>query len=83
MDVFSFRKFTAEQVLKSFSGWNNSLESPVFGFSDSLNRNSKMPEISAMNFFCVFLSCHYGYTNYFEILNFLFSKTILGGVPTC
>ena len=31
-----FGKFTAELVLKSFSGRNNSLMSPVFGFRDSL-----------------------------------------------
>ena len=30
-----FGKFTAEQVLKSFSGRNNSLK-PVFGFCDNL-----------------------------------------------
>ena len=32
----SFGKFTAEQVLKSFSGTNNSVKPPVFGFCDSL-----------------------------------------------
>ena len=31
-----FGKFTAEQVLKSFSGRNNCLKSPVFEFCDSL-----------------------------------------------
>ena len=35
LDVF-FGRFTAEQVLKSFSGRNNSLKPPVFGFCDSL-----------------------------------------------
>ena len=29
-------KFTAELILKSFSGRSNSIEAPVFGFSDSL-----------------------------------------------
>ena len=36
LDVF-FGKFTAEQVLKSFSGRNSSQELPVFGFSNSLS----------------------------------------------
>ena len=31
-----FLEFTLEQVLKSFSGRNNSLKPPVFGFCDSL-----------------------------------------------
>ena len=31
-----FGKFTAEQVLKSFLGTNNSLKAPAFGFCDSL-----------------------------------------------
>ena len=31
-----FEKFTVEQVFKSFSGRNNTLKSPVFGFCDSL-----------------------------------------------
>ena len=35
LDVF-FGKFTTEQVLKSFSGGNNSLKPPVFGLCDSL-----------------------------------------------
>ena len=35
LDVF-FGRFTAEQVLKSFSGRNNSLKLPVFGFCDNL-----------------------------------------------
>ena len=35
LDVL-FRKFTVEQVLKSFSGRNNSLEFHVFWFSNSL-----------------------------------------------
>ena len=35
LDVF-FGKFTVEQVLKSFSGRNNSQKSPIFEFFDSL-----------------------------------------------
>ena len=35
LDVF-FGKFTVEQVLKLFSGRNNSLKPPVFGSCDSL-----------------------------------------------
>ena len=35
LDVF-FGKFTAELVLKSFSGGNDSLEPPVLGLSNSL-----------------------------------------------
>ena len=72
-----FGKFTAELILNSFSGRNKSLEAPVFGLSNSLpydleiwdNRHSKMPKISADNFFLAFLSCYYGFTNSFEILN--------------
>ena len=39
LNVFFFvvEKFTAEQVLKSFSGRNNSLKSPVLGFFNSLS----------------------------------------------
>ena len=33
---YSFGKFTAEQVLKSFSGKNSSLKPPVLEFCDSL-----------------------------------------------
>ena len=32
-----FEKFTVEQILKSFSGRNNSLKPLVFEFSDSLS----------------------------------------------
>ena len=35
LDVF-FGKFTVGQVLKSFSGTNDTLKPPVFGFCDSL-----------------------------------------------
>ena len=38
LDVF-YGKFTVEKVLKSFSGRNNSLKPPVFGFGDSLSYN--------------------------------------------
>ena len=34
-------------------------------------------------FFFVFLSCHYGFTNCFEILNLVFSNIISRGVSTC
>ena len=34
-------------------------------------------------FFFAFLSCHYGFTNCFEILNFVFSNIIPRGVSTC
>ena len=33
--------------------------------------------------FVVYLSCHYGFTNYFEILNFIFSNTIPEEISTC
>ena len=36
LHVFFFGKFTAEQVLKSFLGRNNSLKPPVFDVCDSL-----------------------------------------------
>ena len=34
-------------------------------------------------FFFSFLSCHYGFANYFEILIFVFSNNITRGVSTC
>ena len=34
-------------------------------------------------YFFTFLSCHYGFTNNFDILNFLFPNIIPGRVPTC
>ena len=34
-------------------------------------------------FFFAFLSCHYGLMNCFEILNFVFSNVIPGGVSIC
>ena len=37
LHVFFFGKFTAEQVLKSFLGRNNSLKPPVFDVCDSLS----------------------------------------------
>ena len=36
-NISLFVKFTAKQVLKSFSGRNNSMEPHVFGFSKSLH----------------------------------------------
>ena len=33
-----FGKFTVELALKLFSGRNNSIEAPVFGFSNSLHK---------------------------------------------
>ena len=41
-----------------------------------------MPKISVNNFF-QFLSSHYGFTNNFEILNFVFSNITPRGVLTC
>ena len=38
----------------------------------SVMRHPKKPKIKP-TIFSLFLSCHYGFTNYFEILNFLFS----------
>ena len=62
--------------------WKNqdSYESWLVGFV--VSRCSKMQKNSASNFFA-FLSCHYGFTNYFEILIFAFSNTIPRGVSTC
>ena len=37
-----------------------------------LNMHSKLKKVSSNNFFFAFLSCHYGFTNYFEILTFAF-----------
>ena len=47
-----------------------------------VSRHSKMPKISVNNFF-QFLSSHYGFTNNFEILNFVFSNITPRGVLTC
>ena len=41
-----------------------------------------MPKISVNNFFS-FLSCAYGFTNYFETLNFVFSNVVPRGIQTC
>ena len=41
-----------------------------------------MPKISVNNFFS-FLSCAYGFTYYFETLNFVFSNVIPRGISTC
>ena len=87
--MFFLKKFTVEQVLKSFSGRNNSQKSPIFEFFDSLLYDlEKSKELRALissllslqafkkaknfcqQFFCVFLSCRYGFTNYFDILIF-------------
>ena len=63
--------------------WKNeeSCESWLVGFW--VSRHSKMQKISANNFFFAFLSCHYGFTNYFEILIFAFSNMIPRGVSAC
>ena len=95
-----FGKLFMEQVLKSFSGRNNSLKPLLFRFCNSLPynleesielrvlivtfwvyRHSKMQK-NLLAFFCVYLSCHYGFTNYFDILIFLFPSIIPGGIPT-
>ena len=94
-----FGKFTVEQVLKSFSGRNNSLKPPDFEFCDSLPCDlEESIELRALSSWVlgiqickknlpticfVFLSGHYGFTNYFDILIFLFSNIIPGGIPTC
>ena len=64
--MFSFGKFTVEQVLESFSGRNNSLKPLVFGGSNSLpfvveeSRElrslgiQKCKMFLPTNFFCVF-----------------------------
>ena len=49
-----------------------------FGLLDA----EKSQKFQLTSFFA-FLSRHYGITNYFEILHFLFSNIIPGGVVTC
>ena len=65
--------------------WKNqeSCESWLVGFC--VSKHSNMQKISANNFFfvCYVLSCHYGFTNYFEILIFAFSNMIPRGVSAC
>ena len=63
--------------------WNNqeSCESLLVGFW--ISRHSKMQTISVNNLFFACLSCHYGFTDYFEILIFLFSNIISRGVLSC
>ena len=46
------------------------------------NRHSKIPNSSAKNLFFVFLRCHYGFTNCFEILDLVFPN-IPSRVSTC
>ena len=53
----------------------------VFGLENAL-KNQKFQLTIFFFFFFWFLSCHYGITNYFEILNFLFSNIKLGGILT-
>ena len=48
-----------------------------------VSRHSEMSNISVNIYFCAFLSCHYGFTNYFEILNSVFFNIIPRGVARC
>ena len=59
-----------------------SCESWLVGFG--VNICSKMQKTSANNFFWhLWQSCHYGFTNYFEIKIFAFSNTIPRVVSNC
>ena len=49
-----------------------------FGVIDIQKRQTFLPK-----FFFSFLICHYGFTNCFKILNFVFSNIIPRGVSTC
>ena len=81
---YFFEKIYVELLWKSFPGINNSLEPPVFWFSNTLPYDQEeMQKIPANKFFLAFLSHHHGFTNCFEILNFTFSNIIPGGVSTC
>ena len=62
--------------------WKNqeNCESCLVGFWST--RHSKMPKVP-VNFFFSFLSCHYGFTNYFEISNFVFLNVIPISVSIC
>ena len=64
--------------------WKNqkSCESWLVGFW--VNRHSKIQKTSANKFPFAFLSCHYGFTNYyFEILIFAFFNIITREASTC
>ena len=93
---YLFGKFTAEQVLKSFSCrnipcnplfldflivfymfWKNQESWEPWSVGFWVNKNSKMQKNSAM---FLSLTGQYGFTNNFEILNFIFSNIIPGGV---
>ena len=55
-----FIKFTVEKVLKSFSGRNNSLEPPVFGFCDCLLYDlEESIELRALISWVLGLYCHF------------------------
>ena len=43
----------------------------------------KQQNLANQSFFFSIFSCHYGFTNFFEILNFLFSNIIPEQVSTC
>ena len=92
-------KLTVEQVLKSFSGRNNSLKPPVFGFCNSLPYD---PEIARLESLDLFGFVFIGIQKYKKILPsfFCFWATIIyrftnyfgiliflfsniAGVPTC
>ena len=63
-------------VCKNQENWESSLVGLL------VTSHSEMPNISSNNFFFAFLSCHDRFTNYFEILTFLFSNIIAVAVLT-
>ena len=77
-ESFSSRNYSIEPHVFYFLTvfhmvWKNqgSCESWLVGFG--VSRRSKIQKISATIFFFALLSCHYGFTNYSEILIFAFS----------
>ena len=92
------RKFTLQQVLKSFFGRNNSVELSVYGFSNSLSYGLEESRewralisqilgqymLKNAEYFCqqVFLEPPLWIYS-FEILIFLLSNIIPRGVTTC
>ena len=67
-----YGKYTVWQVLEQFSGRNNSLELPGFGFFISLLNflEETATKLFLPPMFLAFLSHHYGFTNNFKFCFF-------------
>ena len=88
-----FGKFFVELVWNTFSGGNNSRETPVFGFSNSLPYGLEESRelwiliswvwVRSSRMQKKFCQQYYGFTDYFEMLTFGFSNITPRGVSTC